>query len=98
MTREQMIDVAVWKAVFERDNYTCVLCSARASKGHRVELQADHILPFASHPDVRFEIDNGRTLCAPCHRQTPTWGFTGKSAILESSGESFEAVTHARVA
>lgn len=59
------------KAVYERDNYTCVHCGD--NKGGN--LHADHIKPFAYHPELRFEIDNGRTLCSDCHRKTDTWGF-----------------------
>ena len=78
---------ALWrKAVFERDDYRCVQCGDRSAKGHRVEIQADHILPFASHPDLRFDVSNGRTLCVSCHRLTPTWGFKGETfRALEAS-------------
>lgn len=55
------------KSVFERDKYTCQVCSVRSEKGKRVYLEADHIKPFALYPDLRFEISNGRTLCKECH-------------------------------
>lgn len=57
------------KAVFERDDYTCQGCGVRGG-----DLQADHIKPFAWFPALRFELSNGRTLCVPCHRATPTYG------------------------
>lgn len=62
-----------WRTrVFERDNWTCQECGA-----HGVRLNADHIKPFGTHPESRFELSNGRTLCEPCHRKTPTYGWRG---------------------
>lgn len=64
-----------WRiSVFERDGYKCQYCGDRSRKGHAVLLEADHIKPFAYFPELRFEISNGRTLCVPCHRTTPTYG------------------------
>mgnify|MGYP000856260632 CR=1 FL=1 len=51
------------KAVFARDNYTCQKCGN--NKGGN--LRAHHIKPFADHPDLRFAINNGITLCHVCH-------------------------------
>lgn len=61
------------KAVFERDNYTCQDCKARSEQGKKVVLNADHKLPFALFPELRFNVSNGRTLCEPCHAKTPTY-------------------------
>jgi hypothetical protein len=53
-----------WRnAVFKRDNYTCTYCGD-ATGGN---LNADHIKPFALHKELRTDIENGRTLCEPCH-------------------------------
>lgn len=61
----------LWReAVFKRDNYTCVFCKVRGRK-----LNADHILPFAYFPAIRFSLGNGRTLCHECHKQTDTYSY-----------------------
>lgn len=68
-----------WRlAVYRRDNWTCVFCGvkstgAKVARGE-VAIHADHIKPFAEYPELRFDVANGRTLCAVCHRQTETWG------------------------
>lgn len=67
------------KVVFERDDYTCIWCGARNGEGKAVILHADHIKPFAFYPELRFAIDNGRTLCKDCHLTTSTYGY--KKAI-----------------
>jgi hypothetical protein len=56
------LEYALWRrSVFERDRFTCVWCGAKSVKGKKVEIQADHIKPFAHYPELRFSIDNGRT-------------------------------------
>lgn len=61
----------LWRtAVFERDHYTCVFCGKKG-----VVLNADHIKPWSLFPELRFAIDNGRTLCVECHRKTDTYGW-----------------------
>lgn len=63
-----------WRqAVLRRDDHTCVECGAKEDVMH-----ADHIKPFSVHADLRFELDNGRTLCADCHKQTDTYGEGAK--------------------
>lgn len=64
---KQMLE---WRiAVFQRDDYRCQHCGDRNAKGSgkTVRLHAHHIKGFAERPDLRFEVDNGLTLCEPCH-------------------------------
>lgn len=63
-------DYREWrKAVFARDNYTCVFCKDKRGGN----LQADHIKQFAFYPELRLDINNGRTLCVDCHKKTETY-------------------------
>ncbi len=48
--------------VLARDNYICQICFAAG-----VYLHADHIKSWSEYPEFRFDIDNCRTLCRPCH-------------------------------
>lgn len=65
-----MFEYREWrKQVFVRDNYTCQCCGK-----HGVPFHADHIKPWRTHPEERYNVSNGRTLCVPCHRQTDTYG------------------------
>jgi hypothetical protein len=50
----------IWsKTVYKRDNYTCKMqnsdCNGR--------LEAHHILRWADYPELRYDINNGITLC-----------------------------------
>jgi len=68
------IEYKLWRtAVFERDNYTCIW----GGKEHGNRLEADHIKSFSAYPELRFAIDNGRTLCRDCHRKTTNFGRRG---------------------
>jgi hypothetical protein len=53
--------------VFARDNYTCQSCNSRCGNGFNVILHAHHIKKFSEHPKLRFDTDNGKTLCMDCH-------------------------------
>lgn len=70
----------VWRnKIFERDNYTCVICNSRGNK-----LNADHYPKMFQHiisdNNIKclndallcsqlWDINNGRTLCVNCHKE-----------------------------
>lgn len=55
----------MWRhMVFERDCFTCIWC------GSKERIEADHIRRWATHPELRYNVDNGRTLCLNCHNKT----------------------------
>lgn len=59
-----------WRnAVMKRDNYKCVFCSKKGG-----DLESDHIKPVSEFPDLIYNVDNGRTLCLTCHKETETYG------------------------
>lgn len=75
MKVRKSVEYKLWReSIFKRDNYTCLFCGKRNGNGKTVVLHADHIKSFALFPELRFAIDNGRTLCIDCHRKTDTYG------------------------
>ena len=62
-------DYRLWRtAVFMRDNYTCQECGMRGKY-----MEADHIKSWEKYPELRYAIDNGRTLCRSCHQKTENY-------------------------
>lgn len=54
----------LWRlAVLERDSWTCQSCRIKGESLH-----AHHIKPWASYPDLRYDVENGVALCVPCHQ------------------------------
>ena len=47
--------------VFERDNYKCKICNING------RLEAHHILSWIDYPELRYDINNGITLCHAHH-------------------------------
>jgi len=63
--------MCLWRdAVYTRDNWTCLLCGARSGKNNPVILNAHHIKPFSKDKGLRFDVENGATLCGECHKLT----------------------------
>lgn len=59
-----------WRlSVFNKDNFTCQKCMVKGGR-----LEAHHIKPFSIYKELRFKLDNGITLCKPCHKETDSYG------------------------
>lgn len=51
-----------WRmSIFSRDNFECKICK------EKVGIQAHHILKWADYPELRYDINNGITLCLAHH-------------------------------
>jgi hypothetical protein len=71
--------LTIQKQVLERDNHTCQIC------GSEENLQVDHIQSWKDYVELRFSMDNCRTLCTKCHykitfgkempKTVKSWGY-----------------------
>lgn len=70
---------AAWaRKVLSRDKATCQVCGVTG-----VELHAHHIKSYKEHPELRWDVSNGLTVCHSCH-----WDIhAGVAANGVNSGE-----------
>ena len=58
-------DYMNWRmSVFERDGFSCACCGSVGGK-----LNAHHIVPWSEDKSLRFDVNNGITLCEKCHKE-----------------------------
>jgi 5-methylcytosine-specific restriction endonuclease McrA len=75
--------------VLQRDRFSCVKCGYRSKKSfaagdNECDIRVDHIKPFSLYPSLRFEVNNGRTLCVPCDG---IYGWNYKKALATKSNK-----------
>ena len=67
--------------IFTRDNFICREC------GSKKKIEPHHIKEFSIYIELRFDVNNGLTLCNECHKQTDNYG----SRQLRKRGELLES-------
>lgn len=55
------------RSVLKRDKYACQRCGFKANENKNTSLNAHHIVGFSENEELRFDVDNGITLCEKCH-------------------------------
>lgn len=76
-----------WRiSVYKRDKYTCQKC--QDATGHN--LHAHHIINYSSCLELRFDINNGITLCNNCHNPAIANSFHNIYGTKNNTKEQLE--------
>lgn len=74
------------KEVYKKDWYTCQCCGEY--KG--IEKQAHHLINFSDNKNLRYDIENGITLCKNCHYTTVKDSFHNIYGTINNTPEQLE--------
>lgn len=79
-----------WRStVYARDGYACRMCGdVRGGNLH-----AHHIYPRRDYPEKKLLVENGITLCIPCHKKT-IWKEYEFIALFEKMSNSVKPSSH----
>ena len=77
MNRKKQIREEFRNAVFERDGNRCRKC------GSAGKLDAHHITDRKEMPNGGYVLENGISLCEPCHEKAEVWHNSGKTDFVE---------------
>ena len=75
--------------VYARDNFTCVKCGK--PRAYNRKLNAHHLYSFMYNEDLRYDAENGVTLCQSCHMK-----FHSKYSNRNNTREQFEEFLKAK--
>lgn len=93
--REGRLEYRLWKQmVHEQSGFKCSRCGVEQGTfceccGQRITLHAHHVRPYADHPELRYDVSNGISLCSACHWKE----HHGKSGELLETPKSRTATT-----
>jgi len=69
------LEYKLWRMkVFERDNWICQFCGIRG-----IYITPHHIKGWQQYPKLRFDVNNGVTLCEDCHSLTDNYKSRGRN-------------------
>ena len=67
-----------WRSkVYKRDRRTCQIC------GSKKKIEAHHIRRWSEFPQLRFDPNNGVTLCRACHRKITNFEKSWESLFIK---------------
>lgn len=88
--RDKIMNTKIYKewreSIYQKDNYTCQCCG----DNNGGNLNAHHINNFSECPDLRFDINNGITLCDKCHNPNKYGSFHNTYGTFNNTKEQLE--------
>lgn len=80
-------DYLEWrKMVYQKDSFVCQCCGQYITQG----LCAHHIRSFSRYADLRYDINNGISLCKKCHNSSVKGSFHNLYGTINNTPEQLE--------